>query len=167
MVDNSVIKQNQKLLDNPKAFFEILTIENIEQCLKVENSNSKIRLTRSESQLRKFLENYTCYGLFNKDELLGYCVFLNNFEQSELLEITIAKKYHNQGLAKQLLKCAFKKLAKLNINNVILEVAEDNLPAIKVYQNLGFKVLNIRKKYYNNQDSTSTDAIIMQFFLDN
>ena len=38
-----------------------------------------------------------------------------------------------------------------------LEVNENNEPAIKMYQNLGFKVSHKRKNYYQNNE----DALLM------
>ena len=42
-----------------------------------------------------------------------------------------------------------------------LEVNATNIPAQKLYEKFGFKVVGLRKKYYNNKD----DAIIMTLSL--
>ena len=41
--------------------------------------------------------------------------------------------------------------------SITLEVNSNNIPAQKLYENFGFKIVGIRKKYYNNTDN----AIIM------
>ena len=45
----------------------------------------------------------------------------------------------------------------LNLVSITLEVNENNLDAIKLYEKFGFEKLGIRKKYYNNTDN----ALIM------
>ena len=44
-----------------------------------------------------------------------------------------------------------------NNKRIILEVRESNLPAIKLYQKFNFVIINIREKYYGNEN-----AIIME-----
>ena len=46
----------------------------------------------------------------------------------------------------------------LNCSFITLEVNVENSPAIKLYENFGFKNLGIRKNYYNGK----TDAYIMK-----
>ena len=42
-------------------------------------------------------------------------------------------------------------------DRIILEVASNNEPAINLYKKCGFKIINIRKKYYKN-----IDALVME-----
>ena len=44
-----------------------------------------------------------------------------------------------------------------NNKRIILEVRESNLPAIKLYKKFNFVIINIREKYYGNEN-----AIIME-----
>ncbi|MEG1351383.1 MAG: GNAT family N-acetyltransferase, partial [Bacilli bacterium] len=44
-----------------------------------------------------------------------------------------------------------------NFINILLEVREDNIFAIKLYEKYGFEKIGIREKYYNK-----TDAIVME-----
>ena len=62
------------------------------------------------------------------------------------------------GLWKSVDDVHIKKMAKSekNITSITLEVNSNNLAAQKLYEKFGFKVVGLRKKYYNNID----DAII-------
>ena len=44
-----------------------------------------------------------------------------------------------------------------NVKKIFLDVAEDNLPAIKLYEKSGFHLIHRRKGYYQNG---TTDALI-------
>ena len=46
-------------------------------------------------------------------------------------------------------------------NSITLEVRESNLPALKLYEKLGFKVAGKRKKYYSDNGE---DALIMWLY---
>ena len=56
-------------------------------------------------------------------------------------------------------------LNKRGINEVLLEVRQSNVSAIKFYLALGFKEISIRKNYYtknSNEPSVKEDGIIMR-----
>lgn len=51
-------------------------------------------------------------------------------------------------------------MAKELSTSITLEVNENNLPAIHLYEKFNFKRLGLRKKYYNNTDN----AVIMTLY---
>ena len=52
---------------------------------------------------------------------------------------------------------SFKKLEK-----IYLEVAENNIGAIKLYENNGFRKIGIRKNYYNFSNQKKLDAYFFE-----
>jgi ribosomal protein S18 acetylase RimI-like enzyme len=68
----------------------------------------------------------------------------------ELLYLQVDKNHQQQGIAKQHLSMVLKNFKQGNLNNVTinLEVRASNLPAIKLYTNLGFACTGLRKNYY-------------------
>lgn len=80
----------------------------------------------------------------------------------ELHKIIIDPLYRNQKLGTFLIKRSIRYIKKLkHYNRILLEVSENNLPAIQFYKKIGFEVIYIRKKYYSN----NSNAIIMQLNL--
>ena len=91
-------------------------------------------------------------------QIIGFAGIWKAVDDIHITNIVTAKKFRKQNIGSLLLSNLIK-LAKLekNINEITLEVNSNNVPAIKLYEKFGFKIVGIRKKYYNNID----DAIIM------
>ena len=82
----------------------------------------------------------------------SYLILLDSIDVYEIFEIAVRNSEKRKGLASEL-------LSKLpNDKEIFLEVNENNIVAINLYEKFGFKQISIRKKYYNNKD----DAIIMK-----
>ena len=82
----------------------------------------------------------------------SYLILLDSIDVYEIFEIAVRNSEKRKGLASEL-------LSKLpNDKEIFLEVNENNIAAINLYEKFGFKQISIRKKYYNNKD----DAIIMK-----
>lgn len=73
------------------------------------------------------------------------------------MNIVVKKDKRHKGIGSKLLNEIFEITKQLKAQSITLEVNENNLPAIKLYQNWGFKQVGLRKKYYRNTDN----AIIM------
>ena len=97
-------------------------------------------------------------GIFDKNELIAFIIgdliFIEKVSEYEILFIYVKKNYRNQGLASRLLKTIYLQKNIKNLNKIFLEVADDNKEALRLYKSHNFKLLNIRKNYYqinNNQ----------------
>lgn len=100
-------------------------------------------------------ENYIIY--VNEDENInGLLIAYNNYETIELECIVVDSKYRSKGIGTKLFTFLLHN-ASADIERIYLEVSELNKGAIKFYQKNGFKVVNVRKKYYKNNN-----ALIME-----
>ena len=113
--------------------------------------------------LRQELENSNCRYLVAKEnnEIIGFVGVLLNIDQAEIMNIVVKKDKRGLGIGKKLLKEIIELVKKNNLSKITLEVNSKNEAAKKMYENIGFEVIGIRKKYYNNVD----DAIIMNLVL--
>ncbi len=116
------------------------------------------------------LESYRkeeCWGLWNTEGLQSVVCFLKPpLEVREILWLATSKKAEGQGLMRSLLSFV---LDNPSINahshdvsgflEVLLEVHEKNLKAIKLYAGLGFKEVGRRKNYYRDGAS----ALLMAY----
>lgn len=73
----------------------------------------------------------------------------------ELIKIAVIEKMRNKSIA----KLALEEFINHHKTNIYLEVSENNIYAIKLYESIGFKKINIRKNYYKD----NSDAIIMLY----
>ena len=89
------------------------------------------------------------YLLLKEDqEVIGYIYYSDIYERAEINQFEINSFHRNCGKGDLLLKEMIKTVDK----DITLEVREDNIPAIKVYEKNGFIKKAIRKGYYNGID---------------
>ena len=87
-------------------------------------------------------------GLVENGTIIGYIYYSDIYERVEINQFEIEKIHRNCGKGNNLLK----KLIELVNKDITLEVKEDNIPAIKLYEKNNFKRQAIRKGYYNGVD---------------
>ena len=76
------------------------------------------------------------------DNWVGYSWTQKNLSnnQSKLSMCGVKKQFRNRGLAKELIITALNQLIRNNCNEIVLEVDHENIPAIKIYKEIGFYV---------------------------
>ena len=109
-----------------------------------------------------FSNNYTYF--FSSFPQKGYAIISTVDENIEILALAVDKNNRRRGVAKSLLTRIKFLAKKKRIKKINLEVANDNLAAIRLYQNMGFFRTGIRKNYYN-RDKKKIDAILMELIL--
>ena len=92
------------------------------------------------------------------NEIIGFGGIWKSVDDVHITNIVTAKKYRKQNIG-SLMLLELIQMAKneRGITSITLEVNSNNIPAQKLYEKFGFKVVGTRKKYYNNIH----DAIIM------
>jgi ribosomal-protein-alanine N-acetyltransferase len=81
--------------------------------------------------------------------------------ESQILNIAVHPGTARKGIATALFAAFAAEAAKRGCNLAALEVNERNLPAIRFYEKLGFKIVGRRAKFYNG----SQDALLMDLAL--
>ena len=98
--------------------------------------------------------NETIYIYKENNINKGFIHIQNGLDIIDLLNIIVKPKYQNQGIGSVLLKYI---IDNKQDKKIMLEVRSKNINAIKLYQKYDFKIINIRKNYYKDDD-----AIIME-----
>lgn len=93
-------------------------------------------------------------------ELLGACVYSLVLDEGEILQLCIRYEKQRNGYAYQLLDHICNDLQSQQISQLFLEVMIGNLPAINLYQKIGFNVISTRKNYYK-VNGKYIDALVM------
>lgn len=116
----------------------------------------------SESQLAGFLEKtrYQCFGLFQLNRLLAFCVFTTVLDEAELLQIAVMPAEQGRRLAERLFLLSAEKLRAEHVGKVLLEVRVSNSPALQLYKRLGFSEDGVRTGYYPTATGRE-DALLM------
>jgi ribosomal-protein-alanine N-acetyltransferase len=85
------------------------------------------------------------------DEIIaGYIVFWVMLDDCQILNIATDLPYRGLGFAKRMVRQACQNAIKNGLKSASLDVRKSNLPAIQLYQGLGFSISSIRKGFYSN-----------------
>jgi len=89
---------------------------------------------------------------------LGFGMTLQALDEVELLLLAVLPQARGRGLALQLLDSLLSAAAARGATRALLEVAENNIPAIGAYTKVGFTICGRRKQYYPGP----TDAVLFE-----
>ncbi|MBT8540247.1 ribosomal protein S18-alanine N-acetyltransferase [Polynucleobacter paneuropaeus] len=80
--------------------------------------------------------------------LWAYCVLYPAVDELHLLNITVAPKLRRLGIAARIMRAIEGIAASRQMPRIILEVRPSNIPAITLYESLGYEKIGVRKDYY-------------------
>lgn len=92
------------------------------------------------------------------EEIIAYCGLWGVAGEGQIYNVAVKEKFRNNHIALSMLKELISLGKQEELSAFTLEVRISNESAIKLYHNLGFKDVGIRKKFYENPKE---DAIIM------
>ena len=88
-------------------------------------------------------------GYYINDTLVGFLDYSVMYEKIEINYIFVINEYRRKSIAYNLIKYV---VDNYDFENITLEVNVNNVSAINLYKKLGFKIIGIRKKYYDGID---------------
>lgn len=116
-----------------------------------------------EGFLGSLKENSTLYLCAEIDgKIAGYCGLLQVLDEADITNVAVASEFRRQGIARQMLQELLRRGLGRGIKNFTLEVRESNLPAQKLYGQLGFENCGIRKNFYDFPKENA--AIMWKYF---
>ena len=83
----------------------------------------------------------------------GFIVWRAVADEAELITIGVAPDARRTGIAAAMIGIMEGELKKNGIKSVFLEVAENNAPARKLYEQNGYVQIGVRPKYYDGVDA--------------
>jgi ribosomal-protein-alanine N-acetyltransferase len=100
--------------------------------------------------------DYVHIYVYEEDNnVLGFIHIENHFEITDVINIAVDKNYQGKGIGKKLLQYV---IDNTEAEKIMLEVKENNIAAIKLYESMGFKQIHVRPNYYEG----NIDALIME-----
>lgn len=98
---------------------------------------------------------------FEGERAVGFLNLERVLDEATIYNVAVLPERRNQGIGKKLLEEAVKALEETGCLLLMLEVREDNTPAISCYRALDFKEVGRRKGYYDMGNGTFKDALLM------
>lgn len=134
-----------------------LTKKNIQYIINIQKEQ-RIHISSKENILKDLANtNFKYFTIEYENKIIGYISFSYVID-IEIEAIVVKKDFQRLGLGTLLLNFVFEFAKTKNIENIFLEVRVSNTPARKLYDKCGFKEINIRKNYYNDNNE---DAVIL------
>lgn len=104
------------------------------------------------------------YGVFKKEELIGYVMLERHFgkesHHASFINLYIHPDFRKQGVAKQLLTHIIEK-AKSELDVLYVTCASDNHKALALYKTFGFSQYGIEPKYLKHPDGSYQDKSLL------
>ncbi|MBX5328741.1 MAG: ribosomal protein S18-alanine N-acetyltransferase [Candidatus Bathyarchaeota archaeon] len=110
----------------------------------------------TKQQIANLLTNYNSVGLVAKisGKIVGFVIGMLYVERTALaghiLTIDVSTAYRKKGIAQKLLQGIEKIFKEKGAKTCHLEVREDNIVALRLYQKLGYKKVARLKGYYRD-----------------
>ena len=132
-------------------------LESIDEIRKLESVCFDYHWT--EDQFKLGLERRAFYilGYVVEGLLVGYLAYSIVLDEMEVLNLGVYPDFRKQGIARELMLALLKQCRDTGVVKGLLDVKKSNIPAISLYESLGFKQVGVRKKYYPD---TNEDALL-------
>jgi len=82
------------------------------------------------------------------DQIAGYCGCYWMLDEAEIVNVAVDSHWRGQGIGRKMLLELMHIGRELGVFTYMLEVRQSNVPAIRLYESLGFQYAGIRKNFY-------------------
>ena len=115
----------------------------------------------SETSVASELKNKLALWLVAEEEgaVAGYIGSQTCGDESDVMNVAVHPDFRRRGIAETLVNALVEELKGIESHCLTLEVRASNVPAISLYEKLGFSEVGRRKNYYRNPKE---DALIMR-----
>lgn len=115
----------------------------------------------SERSVGSELENPLSLWLvaLEGEQVVGYVGSQTVLEETDMMNIAVSADFRRKGIARALIEALVEKLREKGSHCLTLEVRISNIPALRLYEYMGFTQVGLRKNYYRNPKE---DACILR-----
>ena len=108
-----------------------------------------------------YVKDYAYFFVAEIDkEIVGYVGLYKMGNDGYITNIVISSLHRRKGIGYKLMSSVLDFAKRENMEHITLEVRESNIPAIALYEKLGFVKVGIRKDFY---EKPVENAIIYQY----
>lgn len=107
-----------------------------------------------------FKANYSCWVCEVEEKIVGFSIVSIAVGEAHILNINVDPDEQNQGIGRKMLRNLIEVARGHKVETIFLEVRPSNLPAISLYNSIGFNEIGVRKGYYPAENGRE-DALMM------
>lgn len=97
------------------------------------------------------------------DRIVGFIMgVISGVRQARILMLAVDEEYRRGGIAKTLLRSFMSSCLLSRIYSIVLEVRISNIPAINLYTEFGFSIINNLRSYYRDGEDGLRLEIVLQ-----
>jgi len=137
--------------------------EDLDQVLAIENASFSMPWTRnlflSEFRNKPVSLMLVARGPGGERDVVGYIVCWVFVDELHVLDLATKPELRRHGIARQLVQSALRTGYEWGARRAFLEVRASNRPALRLYGDMGFGHVQVRKEYY---DEPIEDAVVME-----
>lgn len=100
------------------------------------------------------------YLAWQADDPSGFVLARDLGEEAEILSLGVLPRWRRRGTGRALLDAVVAEAARRNLGSLVLEVAEGNEPARRLYAAAGFVEVGRRPRYYRDVDRLADGLIL-------
>ena len=115
----------------------------------------------SERSIASELDNKLAFWLVatEGEQVTGYIGSQTVMDETDMMNVAVHPDFRRQGIAEVLVSTLVEKLKEMRSHCLTLEVRASNIPAITLYEKMGFHEIGRRRNYYRNPRE---DALILR-----
>jgi [ribosomal protein S18]-alanine N-acetyltransferase len=136
--------------------------EDIDQVMAIEKDSFSIPWSRnlflSEFRSPKISTLMVALSDASVRTIIAYIIFWHVEDEMHILNLAVKPSYRRQRIARKLVLAAIKRARQKGARRAYLEVRVSNAAAMKLYSDLGFTGIAVRRDYY---DAPIEDAVLM------
>lgn len=144
--------------DNRKVNIRRMEEKDLVEVLRIEEETFSDPWTMKDFSDSFHNQNNTYLVAEVDGKLAGYCGYWGIAGEGYIYNVAVAKEFRRQRIGYTMLRALLDEAKEKGIEAITLEVRRSNLPAIRLYESLGFQDVGIRKDFYSKP---TEDAVIM------
>lgn len=130
----------RQLNDSDVHDFRAIRLSALQNSPEMFGATYAVEVTRPLSVFLDVISNNVVFAAYHHERIIGVLIFQQNIDQANLYGFFVEPEYRNQGVAQQLLQTTID-YGQAYVRQVILSVVATNIPAIHLYQKLGFQIV--------------------------
>lgn len=141
------------------------TDDDLQEVLKIEKVAYPLPWTKKhfQEELKSERSHFLVYTDDQTDSFVaGYIVFQDFIDETHILNVAVDLKWRGLGMGKKLVGYAINEAYRKSHKRVVLEVRQENIGAIAMYQSLGFEKRHIRTAFYADGASALFMELVLQ-----